>query len=214
VLGVAAIAGTYVAVNAAAVYSLGLEGLVKSPAFAVEMVGEVGPIGERLVALLVIVCCFGSLSGVVFTGARVYHALGLRHAMFAWLSGWDVRRGTPPQSLAAQAAISCLLLLVAGRDEKGFERLVVFAGPCYWGFVMLTALAVIVLRQRDRLTPSPFRVPFYPFLPLAFAAVCGALVWAAVAFITESGVTIEVSYSVIVVAAGMALALWTSRSGK
>jgi amino acid transporter len=209
VLGVAAIAGTYVAINAAAVYSLGLQGLVQSPAFAAEMLGSVGPMGERLVALLVIVCCFGSLSGVVFTGARVYHALGLRHALFAWLSGWDVRRGTPPQSLAAQAAISCLLLLVAGRDERGFERLVVFAGPCYWGFVMLAALAVIVLRQRDRRTPAPFRVPFYPALPLAFAAICGALVWGAVDFIHQSGVAVEVWYSVIVVAAGIALALWT-----
>jgi amino acid transporter len=214
VLGIAAIAGTYVAVNAAAVYSLGLEGLVKSQAFAAEIAGSVGPIGERLVSLLVIISCFGSLSGVVFTGARVYHALGLRHTMFAWLSGWDVRRNTPPQSLAAQAAISCLLLFVAGRDEKGFERLVVFAGPCYWGFVMLTALAVIVLRQRDRRTPSPFRVPFYPVLPLAFAAVCGLLVWAAAVFIWKSGVSIEVWYSVIVVVAGIALALWTSRGEK
>ena len=72
---------------------------MQSQAFAAEIVGSVGPFGEHFVALLVIVCCFGSLSGVVFTGARVYYALGLRHTMFAWLSGWDVRRGTPPQSL-------------------------------------------------------------------------------------------------------------------
>lgn len=214
VIGIAAIVGTYLAVNAAAVYALGLETLARSPAFASDIAGTLGRFGGHFVSVLVIVSCFGSLSGVVFTGARVYHALGLRHAMFAWLSGWDVRRNTPPQSLAAQAAISCVLLLVAGRDENGFERLVVFAGPCYWGFVMMAALAVIVLRQRDRVTPTPFRVPFYPLVPLVFAAVCGALVYAAAAFIAESSVAIEVWYSVIVVVAGIALALWTSRTEK
>jgi amino acid transporter len=211
VLGVAAITGTYVAVNAAALHAIGLEGLATSRTFATEIASSLGSWGGMLVTLLVIVCCFGSLSGVVFTGARVYHALGRRHQMFAWLSGWDVSRGTPPQSLIAQAAISCLLLAVAGRNENAFERLVIFNGPCYWGFMLLTALAVIRLRQLDHTTPLSFRVPFYPLLPLIFATICGLLVWAAAAFIAQSGVTIEIWYTIIVLLVGIAFAVWTAR---
>lgn len=210
-LGIAAITGTYLAINGAAVYSLGLERLSTSTAFAGEMAATMGSFGQHFLTLLVIVCCFGSLSGVVFTGARVYYALGRRHAMFAWLRGWDVRRGTPPQSLLAQAAISCVLLGVAGRDERGFERLVIFAVPCYWGFMLLAALALIVLRQRDLKSPLPFRVPFYPLLPLAFAAVCGLLVWSAAVYIATHHVAVDACYTVIVIATGMALAVWTAR---
>jgi amino acid transporter len=208
VLGVAAITVTYVAVNAAALHAIGLERLGTSRAFASEIASSLGSWGGTFVALLVIVCCFGSLSGVVFTGARVYHALGLRHAMFAWLSGWDVRRGTPPQSLIAQAAISCLLLVVAGRDENGFERLVIFNGPCYWGFTLLAALAVIILRLCDRMTPFSFRVPLYPVTPLVFVAICAWLVYSSTAYIINRGIAIEVVYTVIVLIVGGVLAIW------
>lgn len=219
-LGIAAITGTYLAVNGAAVYSLSLERLGSSTAFANEVLSPLGSLGQHFVTLLVILSCFGSLSGVVFTGARVYYALGLRHSLFAWLSGWDVRRGTPPQSLLAQAAISCLLLIVSASnrtssaallDDKSFERLVIFNGPCYWGFMMLAALAVIVLRQRDLKSPLPFRVPLYPLLPIVFAVICGLLVWSSVAYIATSGLTIEACYTVAVVGVGVILAMWTSR---
>jgi lysylphosphatidylglycerol synthetase-like protein (DUF2156 family) len=98
--------------------------------------------------------------------------------------------------------------MVAGRDEQGFERLVIFAGPCYWGFTLLASLAVIILRQRDRQTPSGFRLPLYPLIPLTFAAICGWLVYAATAYIIDKGVAVEGVYTMIVLALGGVLAMW------
>jgi len=208
VLGVTAITITYLAINGAAVYALGVERLGRSEAFATDLVEGLGGFGQRFVASLVIVCCFGSLVGVVFTGARVYHALGLRHKLFSWLGGWDARRSTPPQSLLAQAAITCALLALAGNDKQGFENLVVFAAPCYWGFTLLAALAVIVLRRQDTESPLFFRVPLHPLTPLAFAAICCVLVVSSVVYVTRH-LSTQAWYTIVVIAAGLLLTVWT-----
>jgi amino acid transporter len=211
VLGVVGITLTYLAVNGAAIAALGVGRLGRSTAFAAEIAGAWGSLGERFVSVLVIVCCLGSLSGVVFTGARVYYALGQRHAMFAWLRGWDTRRGTPTQSLLAQAAISCTLLAVAGSNEDGFERLIVFATPCYWAFMLLTSFAVIILRYRDADTALVYHVPCYPVLPLVFATICAFLVTSSVTYMARRQLSGEVWYTIIVVAVGLVLALVASR---
>lgn len=214
VIGVVTITVTYLAINGAAVYAMGLEQLTGSQAFARDLVairlttaGEgIAESGQQFVTLLVILSCLGSLSGVIFTGARVYYALGREHTLFAWLKNWDFRRSTPRQSLLAQALISCVLLAATASDDKCFDRLVIFAGPCYWGFMLLAALAVIILRQRDHHTPLPFRVPFYPFVPLAFALVCGLLVAASVSFVAAN-LRIEAWYTVVVIALGLLIAI-------
>lgn len=216
VLGVTAITLLYLAVNAAAIRGLGLHYLAASPAFASELL-EVRfetlliPVGgrdvsllgwgSRLMGVLVVVSCLGALSGMVFTGARVYFALGLRHALFSWLGGWNLQRSTPTPSLLAQAAMSCLLIAIAGSDPGGFERLVIFNSPCYWGFMLLAALAVVVLRVRDKQTPYGFRVPFYPVVPLLFAAVCALLVVTSLYFVSRY-LTVHAWYTVAVFASG------------
>jgi len=218
VLGIVAITVLYLAVNAAAVYSLGLRDLGESKAMAADVVetrfssvdsdrdaSVLVPWAKEFVGLLVAICCLSSLSGVIFVGARVYYALGLRHRAFAWLGEWDFRRNTPPQSLVAQGVISCILLLVAGQTDEGFDRLVILAGPCYWGFTLLATLALIVLRRRDMKTPLPFRVPFYPVTPILFALVCGVLVASSVYYIADK-LAIEAWYSLGVIAAGIVVA--------
>lgn len=225
VLGIATITALYLAVNGAALYALGLDGLAESHAMAVDVVQApfTGPTATPaaalagLVGILVAVSCLGSLSGVVFTGARVYFALGLRHKLFAWLAGWDARRNTPPQSLVAQAGISCALLLVAGQKEGGFDRLVIFNAPCYWGFTMLVTLAVIVLRLRDQTTPFPFRTPLFPLTPILFAAVCLALVIASISWVLRpENRGPEAWYSLAILIVGAVLTpvfTWARRSG-
>jgi basic amino acid/polyamine antiporter, APA family len=221
VLGISAITALYVAVNAGALYVLGLQGLAQSEAFAAEVLDHrlatltlgnrnlsIPIFGSQAIGLLVAISCLGALSGMVFTGARIYYALGLKHLSFAWLGGWNLRRSTPPQSLAAQATIACGLLLLAGSDANGFERLVIFAAPCYWGFTLLAVAALPVLRLRDRQTPLPFRVPLYPLAPLLFAAVCGVLVVSSTLYVLEH-FKWEAIYSLVVLAAGIAVGWWT-----
>jgi len=45
--------------------------------------------------------------------------------------------------------------------------------PVFWGFFMLTGIALFILRVKERDAPRPFRVPGYPVVPGIFVLTCG-----------------------------------------
>jgi amino acid transporter len=57
-----------------------------------------------------------------------------------------------------------------------------------------------VLRRRHPDAPRPFRVPLYPWLPLAFMATSAYMTWASVAFVRAGTV-----FGLAVLAAGVVL---------
>lgn len=178
-LGTLAVVAVYLLANLAFVRGLGLEGFRASRAVAADVVRPfVGDAGARLVALLVCVSTLGAINGMILTGARIYYALGREHPMLGWLGVWDARWGVPLRALMGQAAVT--LAVVAGLEWRtsqesaggAFERLVIFTAPLFWGFLLLTGLALFVLRRRDPERPRPFRVPGYPLTAVLF--LCGA----------------------------------------
>jgi hypothetical protein len=105
------------------------------------------------------------------------------------------------RSLVLQVLIT-LGLVVACGSGKGFERLVVFTAPFYWGFIALVGIALIVLRQRGATAQAAYRAPFFPWLPLFFAASSGAMVYAAIAYAMQRR-SAEALWAVSVVIGGV-----------
>ena len=54
--------------------------------------------------------------------------------------------------------------------------------PVEYLFFMLTALAVIVLRIKDRDLARPFAVPAYPWMPLFFCAWCAFMLYGSIVY--------------------------------
>jgi amino acid transporter len=52
----------------------------------------------------------------------------------------------------------------------------------FWSFLLLVSVAVIWLRQSDRATDRPFKVPLYPFTPLVFGAACAWLAYSSITY--------------------------------
>jgi amino acid transporter len=77
----------------------------------------------------------------------------------------------------------------------------------YWFFLTLSGAALVVLRRRFPDTPRPFRVPFYPWLPLAFMATSAYMVWASVAYVHVGSIV-----GVAVLAAGLVLLVALERA--
>src|SRR5262245_56008453 len=122
-LGTMAVVLIYVAVNLSLLRALGVEGLVKSQAPAAQVLSlRFGPWGARLISLLVVVSCLGGINGMLFTGARVYYALGTHHPTFRWLGAWHARTGVPLRSLAVQTAVTLGLVIGFGLYPGGFSR--------------------------------------------------------------------------------------------
>jgi basic amino acid/polyamine antiporter, APA family len=191
-LGTGSVLAIYLTVNLAFVQALGFDGLMQSPAAAAEVLRDrVGPWGSKFISVLVVVSCLGAINGMLFTGARVYYALGTHHPVFRWLGSWNERSGVPLRSLAVQTFVTMALVVGFGLYPQGFSRLVNFTAPFYWGFIGLVGIALIAIRERvaesGRTKPAAgFQVPLFPVLPALFAISSAAMVYASVSYAMQN----------------------------
>jgi amino acid transporter len=177
-IGTVTVTLIYLMVNAAYLLGLGFSG-ARSVTLAADLIGHAWPgQGERVMALLVIVSSLGAVNGMIFTTARIYAEFGGDHRLFIPLSRWSRRWGTPVRALVVQGII-CLAMTVAawswGSGKNTFEEMLYLTAAVFWGFFLLTGIALFRLRRLDRDIPRPFRVPSYPLLPLLFCTWCGGM---------------------------------------
>jgi amino acid transporter len=101
---------------------------------------------------------------MIMAGPRVYYAMAQDRTFARTLARVNPRSGVPANALIAQAAWTSMLIVFFG----AFEPLVVYVGFALTAFTIAAVLSVIVLRVKRPDLPRPFRVPLYPYLPLAF----------------------------------------------
>ncbi len=181
-LGVLAVITVYVSVNLAFLHALGLRGVASSQAVAADVAAlGLGQWGRRGIAVLICISTLGAINGMIFTGARIYYAMGRDHPLFDRIGRWSLRFGTPAWSLTIQACTTLLAVVgfgILSRAEGesygvGFQRLIDFTTPVFWFFLLLSGLSLFVLRRREAERTRPFRVPLYPLVPAVF---CGGAV--------------------------------------
>ena len=162
-VGTLAVTAIYLLVNLAFLHALGLEGTRQTTAPAADVLAlGIGRWAGQAISLLICISALGAINGQIFTGARIYYAMGTEHRLYAWLGRWNARRGTPVCSLLVQGAITVVLAVWFGLNRNGFEQMVMFTTPGFWFFLMLVGVSVFVLRRREPAVARPYRVPGYP----------------------------------------------------
>ena len=211
VAGTVAVTLIYVLVNLAFVRALGLAGTRASEAVAADVLQlGIGPWAAKAMCVLVCVSALGAVNGQIFTGARIYYAMGRDHRLYAPLGRWSGRLGTPAWSLLAQAAVTLALVVGFGFARSGFQSMVKFTTPVFWLFFLLVGLSLFVLRRREPLTPRPYRVPGYPLTPALFCASSLFMLYSSLSYAVENR-TYEALWSVALLAVGVVLSLWDRR---
>ncbi len=171
VVGLLAVTLIYVLVTWAMLSGLGFAGVSGSESMAADLVAlRFGDVGRAAISLLICLSCLGSINGMLFTGSRVYYALGTEHRLYRWLGRWSARFNSPVRSLTIQAAIGLGLVIFFGLDSQQFELLVIFTTPFFFGFLSLVAVALIVLRYKDPHAQRTYRATLYPLTPLLLCA--------------------------------------------
>ncbi len=129
--------------------------------------------GTGIVAIMILVSVFGGLNGITLSGPRIYFAMS-RDRIFPRIFERLTRHRTPGWAILFQALLASLFLVLF--DFNALTDNVVFISFFFYG---LSAVGLLVLRRTHPHLPRPYKVPLYPWLPLAYVAVA----WAFVAYL-------------------------------
>ncbi|EHY79009.1 amino acid transporter [Stutzerimonas stutzeri ATCC 14405 = CCUG 16156] len=175
-LGTVVVTLLYLLSNIALLQIFGLQALRQSDAIGADLLEVVtGSWAAQGLSLLICLTALSTINATILTGARVYYALGRDVPRLGMLGAWNERGSTPVRALLVQAAITLLLILFGALSQSGVQAMVAYTAPVFWFFMCITALSLPRLRKLQPDAPRPFKVPFYPALPLIFAASCLAL---------------------------------------
>jgi basic amino acid/polyamine antiporter, APA family len=167
---------------------LGLRGLATSQAPAADLMARAfGESAGVLLAIAVAAATITSINGTIIVGARTTYAGACDFAAFKPLGVWDQQRGIPRNAILLQSSIA-MVLVVMGAIYDGFATLVDYTAPVYWLFLMGSGVAVIVLRQKHPEVSRPFKVPFYPILPVVFTLSSFAMLVASINYVKAGAI--------------------------
>lgn len=206
-IGTAAVVLVYGLFNVALLNAFGLDGLRASQAPAADLMSALfGRPGEAVLAVAVAIMAVSTLNATIATGARAFHALGEDVPVLSFLSRADLRIEAPVAALALQGALALLLILFGSLTRDGFQAMVDFTAPVFWGFLLLVSVSLFLFRRRESEGTRPFRVPLYPVTPALFTIACACLLYASLAY-TGAGALVGLG----VVLAGLPLLLFIGR---
>jgi APA family basic amino acid/polyamine antiporter len=174
----------YLLANWALWRGLGIEGLAASTTPAADVIGlAFGDAAGLVTAIAISLAVLTSINATIIVGARTTYAAAADWPVLARLGRWDAARGVPVRAILAQSAVAVLLVGLGTWTRNGFATMIDFTSPVFWFFLAASGIAVIVLRRRHARVERPFRVPWYPWLPLLFTAACLFVLWSSVQYV-------------------------------
>lgn len=195
-LGTALLVTLYVLANMALLSILGLDGLRASDAVAADMMrAAAGPSGEMLVTLAIVVAAISTLNATLFTGGRVFYAMGRDLKVLRWMGVWNQRGSAPANAQIVQAAIALALIAMGSTTPDGFKAMVDYTAPVFWMFLLMIGCSLFVLRWREPHRKMPFKVPLYPLTPVLFCLTSAYMLYASV---MHTGVAALVGIGVLI----------------
>ncbi len=211
-IGIGLISCIYLLVNFAYLRGLGFAAIRESGTPATDVIANSKLLSPTIrgwsvqaIAVLVMLSALGAVHGLIFTGSRLYAALGSDHGLFEKLGHWHPKLGSPVWSLIVQAALTSLLIVTVGTETGrrcvdavvttvgrdpvpwenfggGFDTLLAATAPVFWSFFLLSGTTVFVFRIRQPEADRPFRTPLYPVVPLVFMLSCVYMIYSSVSY--------------------------------
>ncbi len=209
VASVATITVLYLLANWALLRGLGMQGLAASATPASDVIAYAfGGWAGILTALAIALATLTSVNATIIVGARTTYAAAADWPRLSGLGGWNTERGIPVAGIVSQGVMGVALVGFGAWTRDGFVTMVDYTSPVFWGFLMLSGFAVIVLRVKHPDLPRPYKVPWYPWLPLVFCASCGFVLWSSIKYVKLGALA-----GLAVLGAGFLVLLWVRRGG-
>jgi len=172
VVGILGVVLTYLAINAAYLRVLGIDGIVGNPQFAGEMARRtLGPTGGEILRGAIAISALGVCIVNIVTTPWLYVAMARERLFFSRFAEVHPRTGAPIPALLVQAVFT--LGYWSWGNSEVLANSVVFVE---WIFHALVAFALLRLRATRPDLPRPFRSPLYPLAPILYVLFALALV--------------------------------------
>ena len=176
IVGVVAVVVLYLAVNLVSLHALGIAGLAATKAPASDIAALVfGPAGRNALIVVVALSTLGFLSNQILTSPRVYFQMAADGTFFRSLARVNPRTHAPTLAIVLQGFVAIAISLIGLYDQ-----ILNYVTSVDYVFFGLSALALIVFRNRDRRDPAAskpgFTMPGHPWTTLIFLVVAWSIV--------------------------------------
>jgi APA family basic amino acid/polyamine antiporter len=174
ILGTAAIVVVYLLLNVAYIYLVPLSDMAGArliAATAADRITVFRGAGGSVVSGVVMLSCFGSLTGSMITGPRIFFAMADRGLFFRGIARVSPRFQSPSVAIWLATLLGVLYVLF-----NDFQQLADKFILGIWPFYALAVAAVFVLRRTRPDLPRPYRTWGYPVVPILFLVASVAMV--------------------------------------
>jgi amino acid transporter len=193
-LGLLTVTLLYLLINSIYLYYLPLPVMQNTDLVAAGTMEHIAPgFGIRIVAFMVMASTLGALNGFILTGGRFVTAVGRDHRLFRKLGEVSEKRGTPAFALIFTSLVALILIWT-----KTLNSIVQYTAAVTYLFFVGIGVSLILFRRRYPRSPTTFRVPGYPVVPVIFIALYASL--AANAWMMKP---IEAAYGLGIAASGL-----------
>lgn len=122
-----------------------------------------GTFGGKLVTIGILISVYGAVNGFMLTGMRTPYILAQDNLLpySNKIGKANVRTGVPVLGALIVDTIAIIMILLG--NFTVLTDMLVFV---MWTFTTLLSLAVLILRRREPELKRPFKVPWYPLIPL------------------------------------------------
>jgi basic amino acid/polyamine antiporter, APA family len=186
-MGMVGVVVCYLLVNFAYLAGLGHAGLASSQAPAADLMQELfGAHGATVIAVGIACSTFGYCSIAIAGGARVLQTMGADGVFFRATGRVDPLTRAPQIALAV-LGLWAIVLTVSG----SFNQLLNYTTVGEWLGHVFGIGTLFWYRKHFIDQPAPYRVPFYPLLPLIFViTVFGVIVASAIHAPGDAGMSL------------------------
>lgn len=127
--------------------------------------GIFGESGGRIAGGMLALLLISSVSAMTLAGPRALQAIGEDFPALKWLGSTN-KDAVPRNAVLLQSGVAAFFVAT-----QSFETIIVFAGSLLAFNSLLAVLGLFILRYKHPDGDIPFRVPFYPVVPLIYLAI-------------------------------------------
>ncbi len=178
--GVLLVVAVYLALNLAFLHVLPLQKMANETLVAATAASVVlGPVGERVVRVIMIVSLLAQANALLMISSRVPHAMAEDRLVPRFLNSVN-QGGAPVPALVASAAFAAFLLAT-----RTFNAVLAVLAFYFVVGYLGSFVSLLVLRRREPDAVRPYRMPAYPILPALL--VVGATAFLIGALLSDTG---------------------------